>query len=1128
MNLGTYLDQKVERYRDRPFLFYYDAVLSYGELGAMVDRLANGLRELGVRAGDFVHVMVPNSPETLASYFAIQKLGAVAGPINGQWKAKELEYLLNDSRGRALIIGSAHVPELAAVRQRCPALEIVVEVGDRPAPGHHSLAELLTRSPSTPIRCAADERDAAYIFYTSGTTGTPKGVLLSHRNVLADIRSFQDGMQLEEGYRILVFLPLFHVNAMMTSVSTLDRGGAVVLRKQFSAQEFWPTVERYRPNFFSAVPAVYAILLANPDIARHDKSSLWFGICGAAPMPVETLRAFERGVGLPIIEGYGLTEATCVSTLNPRVGARKVGSIGLPCPGQEVLVVDERGQEVGPGERGEIVIRGDVVMMGYHNRPDETHEALRGGMLHTGDVGTKDQDGYLFILDRLKDLVIRGGENIYPKEIDDLLSSHPGIREAACVGVPDPILGEELKAYVVLAPGAALDAEQIRSFCRQHLAAYKVPKDVEILSGELPRNAVGKVMKQELRRRGVTASTATEATASATEAASGASATAPVAPASVADIFASMAERARPDALAGLTARFGYRITGEGGGEWTVVVANGTAAILAGLQQPNVTTTMAAQDFVELNLGKLDGMTAFSTGKLVAEGDVSLLAKAPKLFKKYRPPSEREAGRPPAELVVLRQLLSLPQRFTTGPLMGKFLAELRDHRRILGNKCPSCGRIQTPPREVCAVCRVRVDELCEVGPEGEVVSYDITYYASPDPLTGESRDTPYCPAFFVLDGCGRQDVFWHEVNPAHIDRLRKGARVRAVWAAERTGSITDIRYFDVVDAAGCTGDEAPAPSPALPGRSSAAVDAAGCTPSPTRTSSTLTAGPADSFVVEGKLALPYRYFAGQTGSRFLCALRDEQTIFGNRCPRCDKVFVPPRLTCERHPTEMLSEWIPLSGAGVVTGFTVVRYEEPYQPAKPPYILALVKLDGADISPSEMRVGLRLKAVFAKAPTSTILDIDHFAPAQAVGKPAYPLGLGYDELELGMSATFSKTITETDVVLFAGISGDFNPLHVNEEYAKSTPFGRRIAHGALPQCLIAPVLGMKLPGQGTIALEMNVRFKAPTYFGDTITAKATVAEKLPDKRWVRMDCEWTNQRGQLIAAGWALVMPPTKP
>ncbi len=287
----------------------------------------------------------------------------------------------------------------------------------------------------------------------------------------------------------------------------------------------------------------------------------------------------------------------------------------------------------------------------------------------------------------------------------------------------------------------------------------------------------------------------------------------------------------------------------------------------------------------------------------------------------------------------------------------------------------------------------------------------------------------------------------------------------------------------------------------------------------------------DSFVVEGKLALPYQYFAGRTGSRFLVTLRDEKKIMGVRCEKCDKVFVPPRSTCERCFSNLSENWVELKNTGTVTGFTIVRYEEPHQPVKPPYILALIQLDGADtpithivkgVPLSKMEMGLKVKAVFAKKTTSTIMDIDHFRPDE---KSKLELGYSYDELEVGMSASFSKTISETDVYLFAGISGDFNPMHMNEEFAKMTPFGTRIAHGALPQSLIAPVLGMKLPGLGTVALEITTRFKAPTYFGDTITATAEVAEKIEKKRWVRLVLSWTNQKGEIVGEGSALVMPP---
>lgn len=286
------------------------------------------------------------------------------------------------------------------------------------------------------------------------------------------------------------------------------------------------------------------------------------------------------------------------------------------------------------------------------------------------------------------------------------------------------------------------------------------------------------------------------------------------------------------------------------------------------------------------------------------------------------------------------------------------------------------------------------------------------------------------------------------------------------------------------------------------------------------------------FTVDGKLALPYQYFAGRTGSRFLISLRDEKKIMGLECKKCKKVFVPPRSTCEVCFEDISQNWVEVKNTGVVTGFTIIRYEEPHQPVKPPYILGMVKLDGADtpmahiikgVPLSKMKVGLKVQAVFAKKTTATIMDIDHFKPL--VEKAKLELGYTYDELEVGMSASFTKTISETDVYLFAGISGDFNPMHLNEEFAKRTPFGTRIAHGALPQSLIAPVLGMKLPGLGTVALEITVRFKAPTYFGDTITAVGEIVEKLEKKRWVRMALRWTNQKDELVAEGSALVMPP---
>ena len=265
----------------------------------------------------------------------------------------------------------------------------------------------------------------------------------------------------------------------------------------------------------------------------------------------------------------------------------------------------------------------------------------------------------------------------------------------------------------------------------------------------------------------------------------------------VEDIFGTMESRVNPEGVKGVTANYGYVITGQGGGEWTVMVKDGEVKVLKGLHEPDATTTISAEDFIGLNLGTLDGMTAFSSGRLKLDGDLNLMGQAARLFKKYMPPGAEDQEGPQEELIRLNQILSIPQRFATGPIMGKFLKGLKE-KRILANKCPKCGRYQVPPREVCAECRIRVTEFVEIGPEGVLAIADIAYYASPDPLTGESRETPYCAAHFVLDGCPT-GTFWHELNPADIGKAATGARVRPVWNDNRIGAITDLKYFEIID-----------------------------------------------------------------------------------------------------------------------------------------------------------------------------------------------------------------------------------------------------------------------------------------------------------------------------------------
>jgi long-chain acyl-CoA synthetase len=341
----------------------------------------------------------------------------------------------------------------------------------------------------------------ALLIYTSGTTGSPKGVMLTHRNLDAMTSSFIEWFELDERDHGLLVLPLFHANGIVLgTLSPLRAGGQVTIARRFARERFFVDVERYRPTFFSAVPAMYAMLNSLAEGMQPDTSSLRFAVCGAAPMPAEAIRRFEDRFSVTIVEGYGLSETTTASTINPLRGVRKPGTVGLPLPGQRVAVVDESGDPVAAGETGEVVISGPVVMAGYLGRPEETARTVVDGWLHTGDIGRFDEDGYLQIVDRIKDMIIRGGENIYPKEIENAFYSHPDVHEAAVVGRPDDLFGEVPVAFVALREGAEVTAADLAHHLAAILAAYKRPATITLLE-EIPKNPVGKIDKPALRRR---------------------------------------------------------------------------------------------------------------------------------------------------------------------------------------------------------------------------------------------------------------------------------------------------------------------------------------------------------------------------------------------------------------------------------------------------------------------------------------------------------------------------------------------------------------------------------------------------------------------------------------------------
>ena len=496
-NLRDLIELNLAERPDQTFIYWRDEEVSYRALDERANRVASGLRALGVGKGDVVSVYLPNCPEFLYTWFGITKLGAVFGPVNAMFKGDEVRHVLSDSGAVVAVTSKMLLDTISAVRAGCPDLRHVICL-EGEAPGVMAFAKLMEHPPELePVALARN--DLAAIVYTSGTTGRPKGAMLSHFNYVWDAMAAVDVMPVQPGQdRLGLILPLSHVNAQLTTLFQIYVGGAVAMWERFSPSDFWETVQHYRPTTFSAVPTMLSILLAAPRPEGLDTSSLRYVICGAAPLPLDIFERFEETFNLRILEGYGLTEATCVSSLNPYWGIRKVGSIGLPLRGQPMKIVDENMNELPPRELGEIAVKGPNVMQGYYNNPQATAETIVDGWVRTGDVGYTDEDGYFFIVDRKKEMIIRGGENIYPREIEEVLFTHPKIVEAAVIGLPDPIWGEEVVAVIVPQPGEKLTPEDVQEFCKQRLASYKTPREVKFRE-DLPKTLTGKVIKKALK-----------------------------------------------------------------------------------------------------------------------------------------------------------------------------------------------------------------------------------------------------------------------------------------------------------------------------------------------------------------------------------------------------------------------------------------------------------------------------------------------------------------------------------------------------------------------------------------------------------------------------------------------------
>ena len=452
--------------------------LTHAEVAARTEAIAEQFAAAGVRRGDVVAVMLPNQVELLLGLMAAWRLGAAATPVNPVFTANEAGYQIADSGARLLLAAD-------------PAADYGVPV--------LTPDELSTRPSGSLPTPDTRADDLALLIYTSGSTGRPKGVMLDHANLTAMAASIGAAMKLGPNDSCLLVLPLFHVNAILVScLAPIMAGGQVTILSRFAPDSFLAALSRYRATYFSAVPAIYARLAELPPEQLGDTSSVRFAVCGAAPVSVELLRRSESRFGFPIIEGYGLTEGTCASTINPLDGIRKPGTVGVALPGQRVAIMRADGLFAAPGEPGEVVIKGPNVMRGYLGRPEATAETIVDGWLHTGDVGVLDDDGYLTIVDRIKDMIIRGGENIYPKEIESVLCRHGAVLQAAVIGVPHEVYGEVPVAYVAAYPDASVTADELLALCRVNLTKIKIPTAVHIVP-ELPKNPVGKIDKPALR-----------------------------------------------------------------------------------------------------------------------------------------------------------------------------------------------------------------------------------------------------------------------------------------------------------------------------------------------------------------------------------------------------------------------------------------------------------------------------------------------------------------------------------------------------------------------------------------------------------------------------------------------------
>ncbi|MDQ4070664.1 MAG: long-chain fatty acid--CoA ligase [Actinomycetota bacterium] len=489
-NLASILSGSARSFPSKTAVVAGDAEVDYGTLDTFARMFAGGLRHLGVQPGEHVALVLPNVPQFTVAYFGCHYSGNPVVPLNVLLTADELAYHLDDAQAVAVITWELFLP---TVQQAAGSRTVIVakaDLGDLSAPdGVHNLTAVVAGAQPVDGPHPTSAEDTAVVLYTSGTTGKPKGAELTHGNLLANARVPHELVGLAPDTVALVALPLFHAFGMtVMHNAVLAVGGTLVLQPRFTPAAAAELIERHRVTFFGGVPTMYVALLHDQTAGERDLSSLTWCVSGGAPMPAEVMGAFESRFGVTLLEGYGLSETSPVVSFTVPGRPRTPGSIGYPVPGVEMALADD----------GEILVRGHNVMKGYWRNPEATADAMVDGWFRTGDVGAVDEHGAYRIVDRKKDLIIRGGYNVYPREVEEVLHRHPAVAQAAVIGVPHPRYGEDVKAVVVVKPGTAATAEEITAWCRDHLAAYKRPRIVE-LRDSLPTGPTGKVLKSVLR-----------------------------------------------------------------------------------------------------------------------------------------------------------------------------------------------------------------------------------------------------------------------------------------------------------------------------------------------------------------------------------------------------------------------------------------------------------------------------------------------------------------------------------------------------------------------------------------------------------------------------------------------------